>query len=568
MSSSVPSGNPRGAPGARARLVVVGAVVATLAGCVAIPTSGPVTQGDGVVREQEGVVVLAEGPQADADPAEIVEGFLLAGDAEVTGDFDVTRQFLAADERSEWDPGAGTVVARATRVEQTGDAQVTVSLDVAAKVDADGRYVEAPADARETLRFELVQDARGDWRIAHAPDGIVVNVRRFEQQFRSTTLYFLTPDEKMLVPEVRWFRNKSAPTAVVRALLAGPSPWLRDAVTTAVPAGTELKPEAVTVEQGVAELALEPAQAVLAADRGLLLAQVAASLRPLGITTVHVLAGAGGALLEGEPAELATPDAGALEFLVDGQTFTVVDGAPVVLDGVRPVVGASPQAPARAGNGAVRVALADPTTLVTVPVGSSDQVTLLTGAGMVAPSVDRHGWVWTARASTPGTLDAVRADGTLVEVGAEWLSGRTVGAVRVSRDATRVAIVSDGPDGTTLDVAGVVRDDDGVPVGLGAAVRAGAALTPTGSVVWVDDVTLGVLSDEDAGSTPYLVPVTGRSTPLPAVADAVALAADRGERTLYVVTGDGDLLRHQGGTWVAVPDVTGVLDVTGAAFPG
>jgi len=540
-----------------------------LAGCVAIPTSGPVTAGvDGEVREQNDVVLLPQGPQSDADPKGIVEGFLLAVDAELTGDFDVTRQFLAADERSEWDPGAGTVVVSGTKVEQTGDAQVTVSLKVTAKVDADGRYVEAPADALETLRYELVQDARGDWRIAHAPDVVVVNSRRFAQQYRATSLYFLTPDRRMLVPEVRWFRDRGVPTAVVRALLEGPSPWLQDAVTSALPAGAELKPEAVSVEQGVAEITLEPARAVQDADRGLLLAQLEASLRPLGVTTLHVRAGAAGAPLEGVAAELATPAPGDLELLVDGETLRIGDDGLVAVNGVRPVEGAQPRAPARSVDGNVRVALADASTLVRVPVGVAEQATLLRGTGLAAPSVDRFAWVWTARGTVTGRLDAVRLDGATVEVTADWLAGRTVQALRVSRDGTRVAIVSGGPDGVTLDVAGVVRDDADVPVAIGPGVRAGASLTPTTSVVWVDDVTLAVLSDGEAGPTPYLVPVSGSSTPLPAVADAVELAADRGERTLYVVTADGDLLRHQSGTWVAVPDVTDVVVVTGATFPG
>lgn len=561
--------SPRTAARHRAAGGVVALVAAAAAGCVALPTGGPVTAGGGgEVREQESVVVLAQGPQSDADPTRIVEGFLLAAEAEVTGDFKVTRDFLAADERSEWDPGAETIVAGATTVEQTGDAQVTVSLDVAAKVDADGRYLEAPTDALETLRYELVQDARGNWRIAHAPDVLVVSPRRFAQEFHETSLYFLTPDGKMLVPEVRWFRNLNVPTAVVQALLAGPSSWLRDAVTTALPAGVELKPEAVSVGPGIAEMTLEPAQLVQEADRGLLLAQLGASLRPLGITTLHVRAGAGGALLEGAAAELPEPDPGDLELLVGGQTLRLEDGAPVPVPGVRAVTGARPAALARSADGSVRVALADPSTLVTVPSGGVEQRPLLVGSGLAAPSVDRFAWVWTARGSATGRLDAVRPDGTAVEVTADWLSGRTVQAVRVSRDGTRAAIVSRGPDGATLDVAGVVRDEGGVPVRLGPAVRAGASLTPTGPVVWVDDLVLGVLAEGEAGPTPYRVPVSGRSTPLPAVADAVELAADRGERTLYAVTADGNLLRHQGGTWVAVPGVTDVLEVTGATFPG
>lgn len=540
-----------------------------LAACVAIPTSGPVTAGDGEVLEQDRVVVLAQGPQADADPTGIVDGFLLAAEAELTSDFDVTRDFLAADERSEWDPGAGTIVASGSKVEQTGDAQVTVSLAVTGKVDADGRYTEAPAGAVETLRYELVQDVRGDWRIAHAPDLVVVNTRRFEQQFRAATLYFLTLDKTMLVPEVRWFRDHNVPTAVVRALLAGPSPWLRDAVTTVVPTGTALKPEAVSVEQGVAEITLEPARLVQQAERGLLLAQLEASLRPLGLTTLHVRAGSGGALLEGAPATLAAPDPGDLELLVDGQTLSLADGSPVPAHGVGAVAGTAPRSAARSAEGNVRVALAEPGTLVAVPVGDAPQRELLSTAGtLAAPSVDRYAWVWTARSATTARVEAVRLDGTLVELTADWLVGRSVHAVRVSRDGTRIAIVSEGPDGVTLDVAGVVRDDEGVPLTIGPSVRAGASLTPTASLVWVDEVTLGVLAKGDAGPVPYLVPVSGSSTPLPAVADAVELAADRGERSLYVVTESGALLRHQGGTWVAVPEVTDVLEVDGAAFPG
>lgn len=546
------------------------AAATALAGCVALPTSGPVSVGDEDVQEHEGVVVLAQGPQPGADPGDVVEGFLLAGGTEVTGEFDVTREYLAPDERTAWDPGALTIVTTGMRVEQSGDAQVTVALDVTAKVDAEGRYVEAPAEARETLRFELVEDARGDWRISDAPDAVVVTARRFPQQFRDVEIYFLTPDRTMLVPEVRWFRNRprNLPTAVVQALVAGPSPWLRDAVATEVPVGTQLKPEAVTVEDGVATFSLEPAKALQEeADRGLLLAQLQASLGPLAVASLEVHAGPD-AVLEGEPADLPALPPERLEVLVDGQTFVLGDGTLAPVDDVGVVEGAQPHAPARAVNGSVRVALADPGTLVTVPVGSAPQTVLLTGPRLVAPSVDRYGWVWTAGAGATGELDLVRADGTTNRLRPGWLTGRDVQAVRVSRDGTRLAVVSEGPDGPTLEVSGIVRDEQGAPVTVGEGVRAGARLSPTGSVVWVDDRTLGVLSQGDSGVTPWLVPVSGSSTALPAVADAVSLAADRGQGTVYVITSDGDLLRHQGGTWAPVRDVTEVLDVTGAAFPG
>ncbi|QGQ20923.1 hypothetical protein GC089_06215 [Cellulomonas sp. JZ18] len=546
------------------RAALTAVAVAALAGCVALPTSGPVTAGDGEVREPEGIVVLAQGPQADAGPAEIVEGFLLAGAAEVTGDFAVAREFLVGQAREEWDPTAGAVVATTRQFEVTGDAQVNVEVSVEGKLDPGGRFTETSADARESLRFELVEDADGHWRIAHAPDGLLLTPANLDQQYRPVKLWFLTPDADMLVPEVRWFSQRSLQTAVVKALLAGPSPWLRDSVRTAVPAGVELEPEAVLLEGGVAEVSLQPAQAVQEADRGLLLAQLEASLRPLGVASVQVRAG-GVVLRSGAQTLPTAPPRGELEVLTGGRVVTLTDGQVTPVEDLAPVDGAAPQALAH-GAGGVHVALADPGTLVTVAAPGQVREVLASGTALAAPSVDRHGWVWTARSPTAAPLVAARPGGPVVDVTGDWLAGRTVQALRVSPDGTRVAVVSAGADGVTLDVAGVVRDEAGAPLRLGQQpVRVGAQAVPTTSVVWVDEVTLAVLAEDEAGTVPVLVPLSASSSPLPAVAGAVALAAERGDRTLHVVTSEGELLRYDGRTWVAVPGVAGV---TGAAFPG
>ncbi|TQL03711.1 LpqB family beta-propeller domain-containing protein [Cellulomonas sp. SLBN-39] len=557
MSAARTSPHPRPRPRTGVR-ALVGLLAAALAGCAAIPTSGPVVEGDGEVGERDRVVVLAQGPQADAAPEEIVEGFLLAGAAEVTADFAVTREYLVPQARSEWDPLAGAVVAEDVTYEQTGEARITAEATVLGTVDAEGRYAQAPDGARESLVFELQQDGDGSWRIARAPDGLVVTARDLERQFRATSVYFLTPDHRHLVPELRWFpdRDLALATAVVRALLAGPSPWLRDAVTSEIPAGAELRPEAVTVEDGVAELSLQPAQAVQEADRGLLLAQVEASLRPLGVTGVEV--SAGGVLLEGASA-LEAWEGGDAEVVAEGALLRLAGGTATPVEGVEPgpVTGL-----ARSEDGATRVAVRPPGELV--QIGADGVVPLLTRTALVPPSVDPEGYVWSASGVAGRPLLALAPTAEEVEVDADWLADRAVRGLRVSRDGTRVAVVSTGADGTTLDVAGVVRDETGAPVRLGPPVRAGAPLDPSGPVVWVDDVTLAVLTQGDVGA-PSLVTVGGPSTALPVVADAVALAAGRGERSLLVLTADGDLLRYDGRTWVRVP---GVGPVTAAAYPG
>ena len=74
--------------------------------------------------------------------------------------------------------------------------------------------------------------------------------RTSTRTFQAAPLYFLSPDEKFLVPDTRWLPNKNLQTAVVQELLAGPSTWLRDAVTTAIPEGVQLNPEAVPSVDG------------------------------------------------------------------------------------------------------------------------------------------------------------------------------------------------------------------------------------------------------------------------------------------------------------------------------
>ena len=157
------------------------------------------------------------------------------------------------------------------------------------------------------------------------------------------------------------------------------------------------------------------------------------------------------------------------------------------------------------------------------------------------------------------------ADGVEVGVGAAWLEDRAVRSLQVSRDGTRIAVVSVATDGVSVDVTGVVRDDSGTPQRLGDRLRVGAGLLTATDVVWVDESTLGVLgtSGTMTGPTLHLVTVGGRTRAMPALEDAVAVAAGRGERAVYVVSSTGALYTLRGTSWVVV--ATGVRS---PAFPG
>jgi len=534
-----------------------------LAACAAIPTSGPVAEGDARLSWASTIDVLAEGPQVGAQPQEIVQGFLLASSAGFGDDFGVARQYLAPQARSSWRPLAGIVVAGPLEYSNPQRTQVVLDVPVVARIDAEGRYAQAPPEASESVTFDMVRDDAGQWRIASAPDGVILPESVVDDQLRSTPVFFLSPDEAYLVPEIRWFPARNIATSVVKALLDGPSPWLRDAVTTAVPDGVQLTPEAVYVDaDGVAQVTLGPAPTVLSADRPLLLAQIEASLRLLpGVGTVRVQAGQGGPSLE-NAVQLARPTApsGPVEFIQGDRLVEYGSDGVSAVAGVNPLTGLDARYPARDSQGGVRVMLSGPDRLVTVPTVGEDIQTLVTGDELVAPSVDRFGWSWTA--SRTGGIVAARIGDDNVDVGAEWLDGRIVRALRVSPDATRIAVVSLGGDGYSVDVAGIDRDESGTPQQLGEPVQVGASLTEATAVVWVGGTTLGVVGRSGASTALHMVQVGGTTEALPEVADLAAVA---GGATVYVGTSTGELRRLSGPTWVTV---SGVQDASYPYYAG
>lgn len=568
---------PSGSAGRRpVRRRAVGGVVAAvlalaLAGCAGLPTAGPVGAGDGAVDEPGTVFPLAYSPAAGAEPRAIVQGFLAAGAAGLGDNYALARQYLAGRARTTWQPTEGVVVystAGTLVFEQVTETQISVTLPVVATLDADGRYAEGSPGAQQDAVFDLLKNSDGQWRISGLDDGVLLSEPIFYSVYRATPLYFLTPTRDMLVPEVRWFPQRNAATYAVRALLAGPSGWLRDAVTTAFPDGTRLAVESVPVDlEGNATVDLTAAVASAnTADRALLKAQLGQVLQLPRIRTVSVTI-AGLPMVDPPAAPIARDPspAGNLQVLSDGRLLRLTGTVLEPVETVGPLVGLDPRSPASGVGGTPQVLLAGPDRLVLAPTPAQEAKTLLTGSALIAPSIDRLGWVWSGPSLGTGGLTAVRVDGTVVDVGVDWLEGRTVRGFRVSRDGTRIAVVSTGPDGPTVDVAGIVRDDSGTPQRLGDRLRVGARLTDVTRVVWVDQGTLAVLgtSGTMTGPTMHLVPVTGRTRALPALEGAASIAAGKGERALYLGSADGALHTLLGTSWVAV-----ATDVTDPAFPG
>ncbi len=92
-------------------LTVLALLLAVLAGCAQIPTSGPVEEGEPVRLEDPApyVRVVAVPPQRGDSRLEIVRGFFEAM-ASYSPDYQTARLFLAPRVRDAWRPQAGVTV--------------------------------------------------------------------------------------------------------------------------------------------------------------------------------------------------------------------------------------------------------------------------------------------------------------------------------------------------------------------------------------------------------------------------------------------------------------------------
>lgn len=552
-----------------------------LVGCMGIPTSGPVEPGEVVLPEPDTAIPMPFGPVNDASPMEIVNGFLAAAAVGVYDDYETALEFLTGTAANQWKPRAGITIyeneAPVPRViEREGIA--ALSVESVATVDDAGRYTESATDAPVKLDLTLNQDGAGQWRITGVPDGVLMRWSDFVSSHREVAVYFATPDGSVLVPEMRWFAASKVVDGAVQALVGGPSPWLRDGVRTGVPDGVR-PPAGVTIDEDnvlTVRLTSDLAGTPDAQERSLLQAQLKATIASTHAVVSDIKVTINDELSEavdapdliinpssdGGPYVLVTAADGvaALAQVSGGEAQPVADAAP--LTGLRAA------SPALSLDGSVRVVLDDGRRVVLLPLEGAEPQELFPGTALLPPSVDRHGWIWTSESESAGVLTAVSASGEPpVEIAADWLAGRQVRSIRVSRDGARVAVAYQSPDGpSVIEVAAIVRDEEGRPQGLGEArLVVGAALTDVVEVSWLDEATLAVLGTGPGADTPaaYTVPLGGRSQMRPALPGATGIAAAPG--ALYVVDAAGELLllRGEASTWTLVAD-----EVRDPAFPG
>ncbi len=449
-----------------------------LAGCVAPPSSGPVVAGaSGPVSGQPDPLVrpIANPPRAGMTPTEVVAGFLNAT-AVVGEDYQVARQYLTAQGAAQWNPGAGVTVMATGPVglSSSEDSQVVASFVATASVTASGVYDNIAPNA-QTVAFPMTQ-VDDQWRIDEAPPGLLMSKAELDRTFQTMDAFFVDPGGSIAVPDVRVVPRTGAQalaTALVTALLAGPSDWLAPAVRSEIPLGTQLSLGAVPVTDAVARVELSgPTITLDDAASQRFGAQFGWTLRQVPqVQAVEVVLN-GQPLVVGArrgPVELSAfdsfnPDVVELAAPLYGVTD---DGAPAVVNGDQvtrlgppsaglPAVSAVAVSPRR---DAYAAASADGESVLVGSLRTPDQPPQVIGQPIAgAPRLDAAARLWWT--DPKGVAHAAQQDdaGSYRELTVQWQgTPGPVRALRPSRDGTRIAVLVGGGD-VPIMVGAVVGD--------------------------------------------------------------------------------------------------------------
>jgi hypothetical protein len=430
----------------------VGGLVAALAGCAGVPTSGSVHVGrslpGGSALGANDIRVIASPPFPGMTPSQIVNGFL-SSLVDSDGGYAVAKAYLAPG--ATWHTATGTTLYDNRSTVRVGTHSVRVVLRRLGTVDSRGDYRVAPATLKE--RFTVVRSL-GQWRISHLPPGILLSTSDAQRTLQPATIYFFNRAQTRLVPEPVLVPpdTPGLATTLIRELIAGPSRALAPGVLTEVPSGTSLLGTVPIDVNGVAEVGLTGSvQQVSAGQLERLSAQIVWTLRQLtAVTAVRLLVNGAPLTVAGiakvqqigswPQFDPATPPISRGALLSDhGRLVGFGRSVPISLSA--PPLGT----PAVSADGATVAAVRTTRHRMTLLVGSALGTlrARLSGAWLSAPDFDPQGDVLIVKGSgRRSRLMEVPARGAARRVSVPRAVRRAgISQVAVSRDGARIAMV-------------------------------------------------------------------------------------------------------------------------------
>jgi hypothetical protein len=583
----------------RRRYAVSLAVCGLLAvsACAGLSTSSAIQPGLEVGSVQENEVRVEVNPVAPgSSQQEVVQGFIRAAAAS-DDQYQAARSYLGSGPQGTWRPYSSVVVfGSESEVTFTAASatSVTAVANAIARIDGTGRYEELPPNSKVQVTFGLDRSS-GEWRISTLPDSFGTWLSRadLDRLYDPFRIYYVSAGDHRLVPDIRWLPlGTGLATRLARSLLAGVPDYLKGAVRTDIPAGTQLAVDAVTIESGTAKVDLAATR--LGNDPG-----QRQNLGAQFLATVTQAPGVERVALRLEGANLQMPNGESTVESLSALGFPTPPD-PVVKPLLRVGTALVPVNPDDVGDSVERTPPPESATLPTVQPGwaylamsrtgqevaavGGDRAQLARwrgttqvhhtspGTRLTRPTYDREDVLWVAgRSGAAAKIWTINAaadprDTTKISpqvVAAEWLTDRTVLSLRLSPDGQRVAVITTNRDGKDprVDVAGVVRQPNGLPASLSVPLRLAPTLTLARDLVWVDDATLAVLGRLTPAQVvrPWLVPLGGSITAGPEIAGAQAITTVNGERGLVVTTDKHQVSIRAGSRWQRVGEGTDLL---------
>jgi len=537
------------------------------------------------------VDVEVAAPSLGDDPRQIVEGYLRAT-SNYQPNYSVAKQFLTSEAAEKWSPEDGASIYRGSPT-ASGD-QVILDALLIGKLDGHRSYTAK--DTRLRHDFKLTKE-NGEWRIGNPPAGLLVTESSFTRFYSPYSLYFvgngrLVPDA-IYLPDLRSQANIAS--VLVKALLSGPSAWLRPAVTSAIPPSTALSGDAVTTSDGIATVPLnDPVLQLNDQQRVEMAAQVIYTLREaVGIKGVLFTVNQQPLRVRGGndvsfvvPADTIPGDLGPIPAVAGDQLYVVRKGAvAVVEDGTppkaQPVLGDLGEGRYRVDSLAVSTANTDlaavtndRTTLRWSPTATGEVTTVLPGArNLLRPQFSRFGELWVIEGS-PGDqgMWVFTADKKIKVAANEILDKGQVTAFKISPDGARMALIRKANGRTELGLARISRADkitvDGWRPLDTTQTGQQQQLRQLQDVAWIDATELLVLGSPSASVALQPFRISQDASSITAEGEstnweAIELAVLLGKQTVIGASRDGQTYRDQGSQWTPFLD-----KVSTVAYPG
>jgi hypothetical protein len=584
---------------ARALLLALVCVLA-LAGCVSLPTSGPVRAGPSEqgVEQEAPFEYTPGGPERGDTRDDIVRGFLTAMTATPLNTF-VARQYLTTESSSSWVPEKGTVV-YGTQERSTTAAGVRLALTRTVELDGRGEWLGDPTDGKGlSYRLRLVRE-KGQWRISGPPDRLIIPQAHFETRFQQYFLYFFDKSAQVLVPEPVYLPvGPQAPTLLMAGLLRGPDRDLIGVERTFVPARTVLDDISVPVARdGTAQVPLS--NDVLDLDDENLdrvFAQVAWTLAQVpGIDRMSItvdgspidLPGEGpdvdvGRWSEYDPAVAwASPS---LFGLRNGRVVTVlhdqerrISGVFGALDvGLRSIGVDLPAEHVAGVTASGRTVLTGSRNAISggPPKPQDARLVYAGGTDVLRPVYDLYGWLWLVDRTAAGAALSVVRGGAATPVDAPGITGTDVRSFILSRDGTRLVAVVRRDGHERVVVARVQRDHSGWVRRVDAASPLPLGVPEAGTIrdlAWRTPGSVAVLAGPTPGTSRLIVVKVDGSSALEDVTTDAELLHDQAVRLvtsplpgapLYVGTETGQLFAlAANGRWTSSGIRAGLVSPT------